>query len=183
MARIVAAVLSDFSLRRAAMAASLVGAWCVLWERLSVANVVSGILVSIIVTSPGLGGSLAGGVKPLPLARLLWLIFVDLVRSTVVVSRDILTPGNHTSESIVAVTVTPAARRHLLLFTAAITLTPGTVVVDADIEAGTLYVHLLHDTDVEANTAHIHRLAELASEAFPLSDNGEAVTAATEGPA
>lgn len=174
--RIGAAVLSDFSLRRAAMAASLVGTWCVLWESVSVANLLSGGLVAIIVTAPGLGGALAGGVRLVPLMRLLLLIFVDLVRSTFAVSRKILSAGTDTSESIVSVTVAPDARRHLLLFTAAITLTPGTVVVDTDTEDGTLYVHLLHDIDAEANTAHIHRLAELSCQAFPTAGGAEVVT-------
>jgi len=163
----VRAVLTGMSPRRVMMIVSLVASWCVLWGAVSAANILSGALVALLVTAPGLGDAVTGGIRLGPLLRLTWIVLVDLVRSTVVVAVEILTPGDHSSESIVAVTVPPDARRHMLFYTAAITITPGTVVADTDIEAGTLYIHLLHDTDVAATDAHVQRLAELARRAFP----------------
>lgn len=163
----VRAVLTGMSPRRVIMIVFLVASWCVLWGTVSAANILSGALVALVVTAPGLGDALTGGVRLGPLLQLTWLVFVDLVRSTVAVAVETLTPGDNSSESIVSFTVAPEARRHMLFYTAAITITPGTVVVDTDIEAGTLYIHLLHDTDVAANEAHVQRLAELACRAFP----------------
>lgn len=170
--RMMRAVLRGLSLRRAIMMAALVATWCVLWGDVSPANVLSGALLAVFLTAPGLGGALSGGIRPVPLARLSWLVLVDLVKSTVQVAREILTPGDQSSESIVAVTIPPQARRHMLFFTAALTLTPGTVVVDVDVEAGTLYIHVLHDTDVAANQALVRRLAELTCAAFPVAAGG-----------
>ena len=172
-------MVTGFTLRRVAMIGVLVASWCVLWGSLSAANVISGTLLALAVSSPGLGDALPGGVRPVPLAHLTWLIFVDLTRSTIKVASEVLSPSDHTSESIVAVTIPPEGRRHMLLYTAAVTLTPGTVVVDVDMDAGTLYVHLLHDANVSANGTHIQRLAELASRAFPVA--GERAAGSGEG--
>ncbi len=161
-------LVTGFSPRRIIMAGALAVSWCIWWGAFSAANILAGVLCGLVVTAPGLGRALTGGVRLVPLLRLLWLIMIDLAKSTVRVSHEVLTPGNHTSESIVAVTVPLAARRHMLLYTAAITLTPGTVVVDTDMEAGTLYVHILHDDDAPANDAHVQAMADLAVAAFPV---------------
>lgn len=170
--RLLRAVVRGVSLRRMIMMSALVVTWCVLWGDVSAANVLSGVLLAVVLTAPGLGGALSGGVRVVPLLQLSWVVLVDLVRSTVKVAREILTPGDQSSESIVAVSVPPQARRHMLFFTAAITLTPGTVVVDVDVDAGTLFVHLLHDTGAAANRAHVQRLAELTCAAFPIAGDG-----------
>ncbi len=160
--------------RRVIMMAALVVAWCVLWGTVSAANLLSGLLVALLVTTPGLGGALDGGFRPKPFARLMWLILIDLMKSTIAVSYEILRLRGPASESIVAVTVPVEARRHLLLYTAAITLTPGTVVVDTDVDSGTLYVHLLDDADVAGSVAHVQRMAELAVRSFPPRSQGSA---------
>ncbi len=168
MSRAAKAVLTGFSTRRICMIAVLVLGWCVLWGRFTVANALSGLAVGLIVTASGLSAPLAGGVRPAPLARLLWVVFVDLIRSTGAIGREILTPRDQTSESIVAVPVPAAARRHMLFYTAAITLTPGTVVVHADADIGVVYVHLLRGTGVKSTEDHVARLADLAVQAFPV---------------
>lgn len=170
--RAVRMVLTGLSPRRTVMILSLVATWCVLWGAVSAANVLSGAVVALVVTAPGLGDPLPGGFRLVPLLRLSWVVLVDSVKSTVEVSGEILTPGDQSSESIVAITVPPRARRHMLFYTAAITLTPGTVVVDTDVEAGILYIHLLHDINVAAGEALVQRLAELACEAFPAATDG-----------
>ena len=96
-----------------------------------------------------------------------WFVLVDLVVSTGAVAREILTPTDFTEEAIIAVEVPTSARRHLLLLLVAITVTPGTAVVDTDGERGTLYLHLLHCDRRAAVTAHIDRLAALAGAALP----------------
>ncbi len=175
IARPAAAVLTGFTVRRVTMILILTVVWCVLWERFSVANLLSGVLAALVVTTKGLGDPLLGGVRPVPLVRLTWVVFVDLVRSTTEVVFEIVTLKDRSSESVVAVAVPPEARRHMLFYTAAITLTPGTVVVDTDVDTGTLYIHLLHDTDVDATIAHVARLAELACLAFPVASGVEPV--------
>ena len=157
----------------ALLGVALIFAWCALWGGPSVANVASGTAIAAIVVgavsrrrrrSEGAGPR---GIRIGPLARLLALVATDLVRSTVSVAYEVLTPTDHTKEAIVAVPLPPTARPHLLLLVVGITVTPGTAVVDYRPDTGNLYLHLLHRSRREEVEAHAQRLAELASAAFP----------------
>lgn len=155
------------TLRRLLTISALTLAWCGLWQSLSIANVLSGLAVSAAVTLSGIGTPGRGGVRILPLLHLLWLVFVDLVSSTTEVAYEILTPTDYTNEAIVAVALPPEARDHMLLLSIAITLTPGTAVVDVEPDTGTLYLHLLHSERTEDTIAHAHELSALACKALP----------------
>ena len=62
--------------------AVLVIAWCGLWEAFSIANVLSGIIIAVIALVIA-GASPAGrAVRFGALFQLVWLVLVDLVRST-----------------------------------------------------------------------------------------------------
>jgi multicomponent Na+:H+ antiporter subunit E len=156
------------TLRRLVTAMALVAAWCALWGEVSVANLLSGVIVAIAVSASGIGTAGRGGIRPLPLARFVGLVAVDLVISTVTVAREILTPTDYTEEAIIAVPVPAETRSHLLLLIVAVTLTPGTAVVDADTDAGVLYLHLLHADRRAATTEHVQELADLACRALPV---------------
>ncbi len=155
------------TVRRAISVAALTAVWCGLWRDLSATNVLVGALIAMALTSPRFSTRGQGWVRPVPAVRLVWLVVVDLVISTVSVAREILTPTDRTNESIVAVTVPRAGRDHMLLLIVAITLTPGTAVVDAEPDTGTLYLHLLHDDRRASTVAHVEKLAGLACEALP----------------
>lgn len=153
--------------RRVAMVIALTVLWCGLWREASVANIASGLLLSIAVLGVGIGAPTTGTLRIRPLLRLIALVLVDLATSTVGVAREVLGPADTTDEAIIAVQVGEEARRHLLLLVIAVTLTPGTAVVDANPSTGMLYLHLLHvdrRADVER---HVHRLAEVAGDALP----------------
>ncbi|NNE73978.1 MAG: hypothetical protein HKN26_09955 [Acidimicrobiales bacterium] len=158
--------------RRLATLVALTLAWCALWRDISAANILAGAVIAIVVTSIGVGTPGTGGIRLRPLTRLLWLVAVDLVRSTIVVAREILTPADRTEESIIAVATPVQTRDHLLLLVVAITLTPGTAVVDADPDTGTLYVHLLHHDGRDVAIDHINALARVAAEALPTIGTG-----------
>ncbi len=157
----------QFAIRRLATIAALTLAWCGLWRTISVANVLSGLVLSFVVVATGVGTPGRGAVRFWPLMQLLWLVLVDLVTSTAGVARSILAPTPGTEEAIIAVELPQDARQHLLLLTVAITLTPGTAVVDADPDTGTVYLHLLHTDRLDATVAHVEQLAVLACKALP----------------
>lgn len=161
------------TLRRGIIVVVLTLAWCGLWGTLSVANLASGLALSIAVLAAGIGTvRRSGGVRLVPLLELVWLVSVDLARSTIDVAVEILTPTDRTDEAVIAVDLPAASRQHLLLLTIAITLTPGTAVVDADPESGRLHLHLLHSAKREATIAHAERLARLAGEALQVHPMG-----------
>jgi multisubunit Na+/H+ antiporter MnhE subunit len=92
---------------------------------------------------------------------------------------EILTPIDYTDETIIAVDTQAEARSHLFLLVVAITLTPGTAVVDTDPDTGRLYIHLLHADAEPQVIEHVRQLAELACQAFP-SDGTSEVASLTE---
>lgn len=162
------------TIRNVAIAVSLTLVWCGLWGSFSVANALSGLLVSTAILASGVGGNTDSGLRVVPLARLFVLVLVDLIRSTIAMAVEILTPTDYTKEGIVAVNLPADHRQHLLFLTVAITLTPGTAVVDVDRENGTLYLHLLHIEQSDATIAHVHELARVADEAWPTRSIGVA---------
>lgn len=158
--------------RRLVNVVMLTMVWCGLWQDISAANLIAGAAIGIGVTSARLGPPARGGMNPVALVKLGLLVFVDLIRSTISVASEILTPTDHTEEAIVAVKVPAEGRHHLLLLTIAITLTPGTAVVDTDPDTGTLYLHLLHQERRAETVAHAERLVRLACEALPTNNRG-----------
>lgn len=152
----------------------LVAAWCALWGAVSVANVLAGLVVAVTVTVLAGVDPSHGRIRLIPLLRFLWLVAVDLVVSTANVAWEILTPTDYTDEAIIAVDTRAETRSHLLMLVVAITVTPGTAVVDTDADTGRLYLHLLHADKADDITAHVRRLADLACRALPV--DGDDVT-------
>lgn len=166
-----------FSARKMLTLAALVAAWCALWGNVSAANLLSGTSLGVLILSNDLGTQVRGGVRPVPLLKFGGLVLVDLVLSTLNVAREILTPADSTEESIVAVSLPVESRRHLLLLVVAITVTPGTAVVDTDPDTATLYLHLLHHDRREEIVAHVEQLAGLACAALPVIEPNRSVNA------
>ena len=157
-------------LRRLATIGALTLVWCGLWGNISAANLLAGLALAIAITASGVGTPGSGSIRPWPLAKLVGVVAVDLVKSTVNVAAEIITPVDSTDEAVIAVDVPLPTRDHLLLLVVAVTLTPGTAVVDADPQTGTLYLHLLHDKRRAETVEHIHQLAELACAALPTTE-------------
>jgi multicomponent Na+:H+ antiporter subunit E len=162
--------------RRVLTLALLVAAWCALWGAVSVANVLSGTIVAVAATLFAGVDRHAGAIRVVPLLQFAWLVAVDLVVSTASVAWEILTPTDYTDEAIVAVDTSIAARSHFLMLVVAITVTPGTAVVDTDPDTGRLYLHLLHADKAPSIERHVRRLAELACRALPLDASAPSAT-------
>lgn len=165
-------IASLFTVRRLVTIAGLVFAWCALWGTVSVANVVSGVLVSLLVLGSGVGTAGRGGIRIGPLVKFGLLVLIDLVKSSFTVAWEILTPTDYTEEAIIAVEAPLDTRQHLLLLVVAVTVTPGTAVIDTDPDNGTLYVHVLHASKADEIRAHILELSELACRALPVTADG-----------
>ena len=155
-----------FTLRRLATLVALTAAWCALWGSPSAANILSGLLVASVASTLGRPPR-AGGVRVVPLMGLVWLVMVDLVVSTLVVVREVLTRTDFTDEAIIALPIPSEGRSHLLLMYVAITVTPGTAVVASAADASTIYVHVLHSDRRDDVAAHVARLFRLAERALP----------------
>jgi len=158
--------------RRVLTIVLLVSAWCALWGDVSIANVASGTLVAVAATLFSGVDRHADGLRIVPLLHFVWLVAVDLVVSMVHVAWEILTPTDYTDEAIIAVDTSVEARSHFLLLVVAITVTPGTAVVDTDADTGRLYLHVLHAEKSDEIRQHVRQLAELACRALPVNAAG-----------
>jgi multicomponent Na+:H+ antiporter subunit E len=156
--------------RRFLVVVVLVAAWCALWGDVSVANILSGTLVAVVATLFAGVDHDAGGVRIVPLLHFVWLVVVDLVVSTVQVAWEILTPTDYTDEAVIAVDTDIAARSHFLMLVVAITVTPGTAVIDSDVDSGRLYLHVLHAEKAPEIDEHVRLLAELACRSLPVNE-------------
>jgi multicomponent Na+:H+ antiporter subunit E len=165
----------QLTFRRAVSVVALTAAWCALWGSPSAANILSGLVVSAAATTLGMPAR-SGGVRLGPLLKLIWLVAVDLVVSTAVVVREVLTPTDFTDEAIIAIPIPPAGRVHLFLSYVAITITPGTAVVAAEADASVMYLHVLHADRRDEVEAHVLELFDLAERALPLPLPAEPVT-------
>ena len=156
--------------RRVVTTAGLVMVWCGLWGSVSIANLASGLALSVVVLAADRGPTASHVIRFRPLLKFAWLVLVDLARSTINVAIEIATPNDGTEEVIVAVDLPATGSEHMLLLSASITLSPGTAVVDVDRSSGRYYIHLLHGRLSDETVAHAHELAKLACEALPTSN-------------
>ena len=166
------------SAARVAAVALLTVAWCALWGEVTVANVTSGIGLSALSVRFGAARSPGRSVHPIAMTQFLAVVAVDLVKSTYAVAKEVLTPTDRTDETIIAVDPGPGAVDHLMLLVVAITVTPGTAVVDTDPETGRLYLHLLHADSAPSVTLHIERISRLATAALPAAQDRHATRSA-----
>ncbi len=145
----------------------LLGVWLVLWSDLSVANVLSGLLVSgaIVATFDGWrAGTVA--IRPVRAARFAGHFLVKLVESSVVVAHTVVAPRGRIHTSIVAVPLRSGSDAMLTLVADAVNLTPGTLVLEVERDPPTLYLHALDGRDAARLRRSVHRLEALAIDAF-----------------
>lgn len=150
----------------------LVVVWCGLWGSFTIANIAAGIAVGVVALIAGLGGTGRGGIRPWPLLKFSALVGVDMVTSTLAVMREVLTPTDYTEEAIIGVDLPAGAEQHLLLLYVAITVTPGTAVVAADVDGTRVYLHVLHVDKRAQIEEHVIEIAELAVQALPDDSKG-----------
>ena len=93
-------------MRTAAVVVVLAAIWVLLWGSASVANIVTGVLVgtALVMLVPGLRGTKQPLViRPIAIARLLGHFLVDLIRSNIVLTREIIAPRSRIHTAIVGV--------------------------------------------------------------------------------
>lgn len=143
--------------------------WVLLWGSASPANVLSGFAVGflLVVVVPDLRrGRRWPTVRPLALARLVGVVVVDLVRSNVVLSREIVTRRSSLRTGVVGIPLPECGDGLVTLITNLLGLVPGTMPLELTESPRTLYVHVLHLDDVDSVRSEVFRLTDLAIRAF-----------------
>lgn len=141
---------------------SLLVVWVALWGEVSVANVVSGVVVAVLVTTLFRSGS-AGGhrLRPIGALRLGASVFADLVVSTWRVVVAVLRPTpDRVHAEVIEVSLRSRSPLVCTLVANAITLTPGTMTVDLDPQSSRLRVHVLGRVDHDEFRASVRALED-----------------------
>ncbi|MFY1669274.1 Na+/H+ antiporter subunit E [Plantactinospora sp. WMMB334] len=123
----------------------LAGFWSLLWGEFTWGNLVGGALVAVVILVflPLPRVTFGGRLRPLALAELAGRFFAELVVASVQVGWVALRPGPPPRNAIVAVRLRVCSDLNLALTAEVLSLVPGSLIVEADRETGTLYLHVL----------------------------------------
>lgn len=157
---------------RVARAVWLAAVWLLLWDSVSPLNVLGGVVVAAVVLSvfriPQAPPN--GRLSPVAFVALLGVLALDLVVSSARVVWAAVRPGPVRLSSVVEVPLLHSRSDALMaLIVNAIGVTPGSLVIEVDIDAGVLHLHqLAADTEDERVRLRRHalRIERLAIQAI-----------------
>jgi multicomponent Na+:H+ antiporter subunit E len=136
--------------------------WCGLTESLHPWNVLAGLAIGAPVVS--VYTRVTGGrpyVRRLgELLSFAWYFLRILVKANAEIAREVITPGQSQRPRILRYPVNDLNDVQLLTLTNAITLTPGTLVVDVSPCRGWIYIHCMYAQDEPSALAEIDELAD-----------------------
>ncbi|MFC4060574.1 Na+/H+ antiporter subunit E [Planomonospora corallina] len=130
---------------RVAAVVALVTVWVLLWGSFTWADLVSGLAVAAVVLTvfPLPPVTFTGHVHPPGALRFALRFLLDLVVSSFQVAALAFRIGHTPRSAIIAVPLRVRSDLNLTLTAEALCLVPGSIVIDVDRAAGTLYVHVL----------------------------------------
>lgn len=130
---------------RIAAIATLVVVWNLLWGAFTWGNLLAGGLVAVIVLKffPLPPVTFAGRIRPLGVAIFLLHFLGDLVVASGQIAWLAFRPGDPPRGAILTVPLRIRSDLNLTLIAVAVTLIPGSIILEADRSSGTLYIHML----------------------------------------
>jgi multicomponent Na+:H+ antiporter subunit E len=137
---------------RAVAAVGLVVVWMLLWGVFSWANLISGLLVSAVILTvfPLPPVTYAGRPRPLGILRFALRFVTDLVRASVHLARLAFRFGHRPRSAIIRVPLRVRSDLVLTLTGEAVSLVPGSLIVDTDQASTTLFIHVIGVPDRDA---------------------------------
>lgn len=161
--------------------AVLMAIWLLLWGELSVANVLSGALVAVLLLVAFPADHDVVGVRhrvrPFGVARLALFVLQDLLRSTVGTALEVLRRNTKGRTGVVACPLRVNNDGLVTFLANVIALSPGTMPIEVGYRPHVIFVHTLHAAEPEKIRAFVARLEELAVRAV---GGPEAVDAVAE---
>ena len=149
-------------MRTIARLTTLVALWLLAWGEVSLANVLSGLVVAGVVLlafPPGRRTTAPLRVRPAGTVRLVAYVTGQLVSSNVLMTRQILRRHPDVEPGVIAHRLRNPSEETVWLMTSIIALSPGTMTVDVD--ATTIYVHFFRLHDIAAARQQLQRLERL----------------------
>jgi multicomponent Na+:H+ antiporter subunit E len=149
----------------------LVLVWILLWGTWSWANLISGVLVALAVTTLLPLPPVVGGIhfRPVGFVAYLGYFLVDLVLSAAQVAWRTLSPHGIRNSAILEVRLRTDSDLLLTIVAESVTLVPGSLVIDLDREEKSVALHVLHvdgPEDVERARAGVLAMEDRVVRAF-----------------
>ena len=147
----------------------LVAFWLLAWGEITVANVLSGtvLVVLLLVTFPAARRSgPRARIRPVATGRLILYVIGQLVVSNVLVAREILSRRSSVKTGVLRFPLSRPSDVTTTLIASIIALTPGTMTVDVTSDPAAIDVHFLLLSDVDAARATVARLEQLVLAVF-----------------
>ena len=137
--------------------------WVLLWGTWSLGNVLNGVLAAVVVLVllPLPDVALGGRAHLGSVLRFAGRFVADLVVSSAEVAWQAVRPGPQPVSSVVGVQLRSGSELLMTLTAEALTLVPGSVVIELDAPRRTLYAHVLAAPDDAAVDAFRVRVQEL----------------------
>jgi multicomponent Na+:H+ antiporter subunit E len=141
----------------------LVLVWLLLWGNVSVANVLSGIVLALLITLlfPLPAVPVQGRVHLLSLARLVLTVAWWLAQSSVQVAWLAIRPGRPPMSAVLRARLALKSDLVLALAVNIMNLTPGTIVLEIDQTRRLVYVHVLDVGSTRSVDRFYHQVARL----------------------
>lgn len=143
--------------------------WAVLWRSTTTATLVTGVVVGAFLTwavRHTHEHREHHRIRPVALLRYFAHMMVALVKSNLILAYEILTPTDYTRPGVLEVRLPKSSELVLTVVANSMTLTPGTLSLELDVDTSTLSVHVLHLRNVDAARAEIEELHRLVSAAL-----------------
>jgi multicomponent Na+:H+ antiporter subunit E len=135
-------------------------AWTALLGEVTPANLVLGYVLGYAVLALLARGGVLPSTFPSKVGRALSLatfFLREMLVANVRVARDVLRPGTSIRPAVVAIPLDVTSDAEILLLSALINITPGSVTVDLSEDRRTLYVHVMHLTSADDSRREIKR--------------------------
>lgn len=150
----------------AARVAVLVVLWLLAWGEVSPMRVVAGMVLAVAILLAFPGRSDDGEhlrISPVGMVKLIAYVAWQLVVSSVLVAREIVTPGSKVRTGVLAHSLDGVPEPAMSFIANVIALTPGTMTVEVTREPKVIYVHFLLLDDVDKARASIARMQGLVT--------------------
>ena len=133
-------------------------AWAALQGEFSLSSLLTGYLLGYgVLVVLGKGGVVSSkfGSKVVHFFALAGIFFWELVLANVRLALDVVRPAHRMRPAFIAIPLDVRSDAEILLLSALINITPGSVTIDVSEDRRTLYVHVMHITDPETKRHEI----------------------------
>jgi multicomponent Na+:H+ antiporter subunit E len=126
--------------------AGLVILWCLVWGEVTVLNVLTGLVLAVVISLlfylPAI--DLSGRVNFWYVLVFFVRLIIDIARASIDVAWLVIDPRYKPSSAILAIPLDTRSDLIMMFTAEAISLVPGSIVVDVDREESVLYVHVIN---------------------------------------